>query len=58
MRKPDSGESIVPEIDKELLTGEGIDNLNSIDDANACHSLSIVRAQQQSQLDELVPGHA
>ena len=46
-----------PEVDKQLFSWEGIHNLNSVDNANASHPLSVVRAQQQGQLDELIPAH-
>ena len=50
--------SPVPEVDQKLLSGESIDNLHSIDDADAGHAFCVIRAQQEGQLDELVPCHA
>ena len=47
-----------PEVDQELFSGESIHNLHSIDNADASHTLGVVRAQQQSQLNELVTTHA
>ena len=47
----------IPEVDQQVFTREGIDNLYSIDNTDACHPFGVVRAQEQGQLDELIPAH-